>query len=29
MRKRLSHHLALLAEPGQIAREVRKLTGQP
>ena len=29
VRKRLSHHLALLTEPGQVAREVRKLAGRP
>ena len=25
VRQRRSHHLALLTEPGQIAREIRKL----
>ena len=29
VRKLLSHHLALLTEPGQIARVVRELIGQP
>lgn len=29
VRQHLSHHLALLTEPGQVAREVRKLIGQP
>jgi pimeloyl-ACP methyl ester carboxylesterase len=29
VRKRLSHHLALLTEPGQVAREVRELAGRP
>jgi len=29
VRQQLSHHLALLTEPGQIARELRKLIGQP
>jgi hypothetical protein len=28
VRQLLSHHLALLTEPGQVAREVRKLIGQ-
>jgi hypothetical protein len=28
VRQQLSHHLALLTEPGQVAREVRKLIGQ-
>ena len=28
VRRQLSHHLALLTEPGQVAREVRKLIGQ-
>jgi pimeloyl-ACP methyl ester carboxylesterase len=27
--QRLSHHLALLTEPGQVARELRKLISQP
>jgi pimeloyl-ACP methyl ester carboxylesterase len=29
VRQQLSHHLALLTEPGQVAREVRKLIGPP
>src|SRR5437764_1237266 len=29
VRQQLSHHLALLTAPGQIAREVRQLIGQP
>ncbi|MGH3251860.1 MAG: hypothetical protein ACRDOI_37400 [Trebonia sp.] len=29
VRRQLSHHLALLAEPGQVAREVSRLIGQP
>jgi pimeloyl-ACP methyl ester carboxylesterase len=29
VRQQLSHHLALLTEPGQVAREVRELIGQP
>lgn len=29
VRQRLSHHLALLTEPGQIAREIRQLIGRP
>jgi pimeloyl-ACP methyl ester carboxylesterase len=29
VRQQLSHHLALLAEPGQVAREIRQLIGQP
>lgn len=29
VRQQLSHHLALLTEPGQVAREVRKLISQP
>jgi pimeloyl-ACP methyl ester carboxylesterase len=29
VRQHLSHHLALLTEPGQIAREIRKLIGRP
>jgi len=29
VRRRLSHHLALLTAPGQIARELRKLIGWP
>lgn len=28
VRRQLSHHLALLAEPGQVARQVRELIGQ-
>jgi hypothetical protein len=28
VRRQLSHHLALLTEPGRVAREVRKLVGQ-
>jgi alpha-beta hydrolase superfamily lysophospholipase len=28
VRQQLSHHLALLAEPGQVARELRQLIGQ-
>jgi pimeloyl-ACP methyl ester carboxylesterase len=28
VRRQLSHHLALLTEPGQVARELRKLIGQ-
>lgn len=27
--RQLSHHLALLTEPGQVARELRKLIGRP
>jgi pimeloyl-ACP methyl ester carboxylesterase len=29
VRQQMSHHLALLAEPGQVARELRKLIGRP
>jgi pimeloyl-ACP methyl ester carboxylesterase len=29
VRQRLSHHLALLTEPGQVAREVSRLIGRP
>jgi pimeloyl-ACP methyl ester carboxylesterase len=29
VRQHLSHHLALLTEPGQVARELRTLLGQP
>lgn len=29
VRRRLSHHLALLTEPGQVARELRELISQP
>jgi pimeloyl-ACP methyl ester carboxylesterase len=29
VRQHLSHHLALLAEPGQVARELRELIGRP
>ena len=29
VRQQLSHHLALLTEPGQVAREIRKLIGRP
>ena len=29
VRQQMSHHLALLTEPGQVARELRKLIGQP
>jgi pimeloyl-ACP methyl ester carboxylesterase len=29
VRQQLSHHLALLTEPGQVARELRKLIGPP
>jgi pimeloyl-ACP methyl ester carboxylesterase len=29
VRQRLSHHLALLTEPGQVAREVRELISRP
>jgi pimeloyl-ACP methyl ester carboxylesterase len=29
VRQQLSHHLALLTEPGQVARKVRKLISQP
>ena len=29
VRQQLSHHLALLTEPGQVAREIRDLIGQP
>jgi hypothetical protein len=28
VRRHLSHHLALLTEPGQVAREIRQLIGQ-
>jgi hypothetical protein len=28
VRRQLSHHLGLLTEPGQVAREVRKLISQ-
>ena len=28
VRRQLGHHLVLLTEPGQVAREVRKLIGQ-
>jgi hypothetical protein len=28
VRRELSHHLALLTEPGQVARQVRELIGQ-
>jgi pimeloyl-ACP methyl ester carboxylesterase len=28
VRRQLSHHLALLSEPGQVAREIRELIGQ-
>jgi pimeloyl-ACP methyl ester carboxylesterase len=29
VRQQMSHHLALLAEPGQVARELRELIGRP
>lgn len=29
VRQQLSHHLALLTEPGKVAREIRQLIGQP
>jgi hypothetical protein len=29
VRRQISHHLALLAEPGQVASELRELIGQP
>jgi hypothetical protein len=29
VRQQMSHHLALLTEPGQVARELRKLIGRP
>jgi hypothetical protein len=29
VRQQLSHHLALLTEPSQVAREIRQLIGQP